>query len=790
MAHDVFISHSHEEADIAESVVEGLEKKNIKCWISSRDIPAGSDYAEQIMYGINNSRIVVLILSSNTCKSPHVIRELNRALTKKIEILPFRIEDFELSASMEYYVSTAHWFNALTPDLEKHIDDLAIHIQKIFDKQKKDKIKQAIVSAKAFFKDKNYIEARKHFQIVIELDSEHKDAVHYLNEIERLEREIAEELENSITLCKKALEAKKPNQARVYINKALELDKDNAEAIALEKEVQKLEQDRIKVIAQSIEVGKKALDSGNYNQAIKYFKEVLELDRDNQEVSNLLNESEKFEADKQKRIIELLALGTKELEAGNYTGSIKHFRNVLELEKDNREALTNLTKISQLDKSRKLKIAETLTLAKRLHKLNFKNKARDLYEEVLRLDPENKTALRALSELQPRTIPSTKKKRLLNLKMVAAGIGVIVIVVAISAWLNSRPGRVSQQPEPVETNITESAEIEKRLEMVIDSIENKDLSRAQTFINEIIKEAPDNFTAQELSTEILKLTNEVSQLANLGIEAQSKDKYLKARQYYVDILEIDKKNANAHEMLESIEKYLQEKEKYLLLTAKKSLDDKRITEAKIQYTEVLDLNTKNEKAKDALSKISGIEKQIAFFNKKGKDALKKEDYNSARENFKKVLDLDRKNIEALKAIKEIKPLPSPAEYKPLALMLKDKKLEFFQDSEKRLYFGEIKMNQTINRNVKFKSYLDQKIEFGLFGCNWMSKKHPLGRKPIELFDSQLLILRPNESGTLQISLTMFEDTKLPVGKYTGELLFKDLNSADIYKFKFDFTLIQ
>ena len=129
MSHDVFISHSHEEADIAMSVVKGLEKRNIKCWISSRDIPAGSDYAEQIIYGINKSRIVVLILSSNTSRSPHVIRELNRALNKKIEILPFRIEDFELSAAMEYYVSTSHWLNALTPDLENHINELAIHIQ-------------------------------------------------------------------------------------------------------------------------------------------------------------------------------------------------------------------------------------------------------------------------------------------------------------------------------------------------------------------------------------------------------------------------------------------------------------------------------------------------------------------------------------------------------------------------------------------------------------------------------------------------------------------------------------
>lgn len=788
MAHDVFVSFSGDEADIAMSIVSGLEKRDIKCWISSRDIPAGSDYAEQIMYGINNCRLMVLILSSNTIKSQHVIRELDRAVHKKIQIVPFRIEDVELSASMEYYVGPAHWLNALTPDLETHIEELAVHIHKIFEKRKNDKIQQAMTIAVQSFKANNYSEARKYFKIVEEIDAKNTEALYYLNEIDRLEKEIAEKIEKYIKLCKEAIESKNSIQARHYLNKIIEIEKDNEDVAALQEKIQKLEQDRNRLISQGIEAGKKALAAKNYSQAISYFQKVLELDKDNYDIRELLKESKKLERERQEKIVELINSGKDAFQNENYKLAIDHFKNVLELEKENREALSYLTKIDEMQKKRKLKIADTLTLAERLLKSNYRNKAKELYEEVLRLDPKNKKAIRALNELQLSTIPSTEKKKVPNLKMVAAGIGMIVIVVGISVWLISGQKPVPPQPGPVPPIKTQPDDIQKRLNMVIESIADKDLSRAKTYIEEIVNEAPDNIQAQDLNTEILKLTNEISQLSELGRDAQVNKNYIKAKQYYLDILDIDKGNKNAHLMLKSIEQYTDKKLITLLSSAEKNLKDKNLSTAERQYIRILDYNPKNKTAKNALEKIAGIKKQINYFNQQGKEALEQKQYIKAKKSYQKVLGLDKKNKEALEGLDEAQSA-ALVMVKPVAIMLKDQKLEFLADSSTRLNFGEIRENETVKQAIQIKSVLNRKVQFGLHGCNWTSKEKPLGMKPIELFDSNLLVLNPNQSDVLKISLTIPEGLELSEGLYTGELLFKDLKGEYDYSLSFDFTFV-
>jgi hypothetical protein len=68
---------------------------------------------------------MVLVFSSRSNHSPHVRREVERAVSRGIPILPIRIEDVPLSASLEYFIGTVHWLDALTPPLEKHLRHLA-----------------------------------------------------------------------------------------------------------------------------------------------------------------------------------------------------------------------------------------------------------------------------------------------------------------------------------------------------------------------------------------------------------------------------------------------------------------------------------------------------------------------------------------------------------------------------------------------------------------------------------------------------------------------------------------
>ena len=122
--HDVFISYSAKDKPVADAVCNSLENNSVRCWIAPRDILPGEDFPKSIISGINESKVMVLIFSASANSSPHVIRELTKAMSKGVIIIPFRIEDAPMSESMMYLIGLPHWLDALTPPMEPHIDTL------------------------------------------------------------------------------------------------------------------------------------------------------------------------------------------------------------------------------------------------------------------------------------------------------------------------------------------------------------------------------------------------------------------------------------------------------------------------------------------------------------------------------------------------------------------------------------------------------------------------------------------------------------------------------------------
>ncbi len=121
MAHDAFISYSTRDKAAADAACAALEAMGIRCWIAPRDVTPGAEWGEAIIEGINQSRVVVLIFSANANESPQIRREVERAVSKGIPILPLRIQDVAPAGSLEYFIGTVHWLDALTPPLEAHL---------------------------------------------------------------------------------------------------------------------------------------------------------------------------------------------------------------------------------------------------------------------------------------------------------------------------------------------------------------------------------------------------------------------------------------------------------------------------------------------------------------------------------------------------------------------------------------------------------------------------------------------------------------------------------------------
>jgi len=131
MNHDVFISYSTRDKNVAEAVCKSLEKDGIRCWIAPRDIHPGVGYADAIIDALNTCQVFLVILSEESNSSPQVRREVERAVSKDLSILTFRIDNTILSKAMEYYLSDRHWLDASNMTFSKQLHSLSEAVQKL-----------------------------------------------------------------------------------------------------------------------------------------------------------------------------------------------------------------------------------------------------------------------------------------------------------------------------------------------------------------------------------------------------------------------------------------------------------------------------------------------------------------------------------------------------------------------------------------------------------------------------------------------------------------------------------
>jgi hypothetical protein len=125
MAHDVFISHSHVDKPAADAACAVLEARGIRCWIAPRDIGPGQEWAASIIRAIREAKIMLLVFSRHANESSQVRREVERAAHSEKVLLPLRIDDVLPGETLEFFLSTPHWLDAITPPLEAHLEKLA-----------------------------------------------------------------------------------------------------------------------------------------------------------------------------------------------------------------------------------------------------------------------------------------------------------------------------------------------------------------------------------------------------------------------------------------------------------------------------------------------------------------------------------------------------------------------------------------------------------------------------------------------------------------------------------------
>ncbi len=93
----------------------------------------GASWPKAIVTAISESQAMVLVFSKSSNDSEHVQREVELAIKRGITVIPLRIEDCVPEGELEFFLSSAHWMDAITPPLERHLQQFGSKVRAILE---------------------------------------------------------------------------------------------------------------------------------------------------------------------------------------------------------------------------------------------------------------------------------------------------------------------------------------------------------------------------------------------------------------------------------------------------------------------------------------------------------------------------------------------------------------------------------------------------------------------------------------------------------------------------------
>jgi predicted ATPase len=143
MSRTVFISHSSADRGLADDIRADLEARGVTCWIASRDVPPGANFAEAIIRALHEAGVLVLVFSRNADRSDEIKKEIALAGQLGIAVIPLRVENITPSGALQYELSTRQWID-LFADRQAGIDRLVGQIREIVATQEAAAASQAL----------------------------------------------------------------------------------------------------------------------------------------------------------------------------------------------------------------------------------------------------------------------------------------------------------------------------------------------------------------------------------------------------------------------------------------------------------------------------------------------------------------------------------------------------------------------------------------------------------------------------------------------------------------------
>jgi hypothetical protein len=124
MSHDVFVSYSRKNQQVAVAARAAMERRGLRVWMDKNSLSGGADWAGEIVKALETSKVMVVVFSARANASDNVRREVQCAVNKGLTLIPFRIENVEPTRALELFLSSPHWIDAYPGPLDEHLDRL------------------------------------------------------------------------------------------------------------------------------------------------------------------------------------------------------------------------------------------------------------------------------------------------------------------------------------------------------------------------------------------------------------------------------------------------------------------------------------------------------------------------------------------------------------------------------------------------------------------------------------------------------------------------------------------
>jgi len=132
---DVFISYSSRDRPRVLEIARALEKSGVSCWLDFKFIDGGDVYGPEIVNAIKKSKVLALMCSANSMRSPHVKQEVILAMEFNKKYLPLLLDDHLLKINgypeqIQYWLAGNQWIEVLSYPEERWLPRVLRSLQK------------------------------------------------------------------------------------------------------------------------------------------------------------------------------------------------------------------------------------------------------------------------------------------------------------------------------------------------------------------------------------------------------------------------------------------------------------------------------------------------------------------------------------------------------------------------------------------------------------------------------------------------------------------------------------